>query len=369
MKGDRPVLIAGGGTAGHVVPALAIAAALRDAGVPRRSIQFMGSRRGQEAQLVPAEGYAITLFGGRGVVRTLSPAAVLAVLGVAAATLRTIIRFARQRPGVVVTVGGYAAAPAGIAAFFWRVPVLVTEQNAVAGAVNRLVGRWAAASAVSAAGVDLPRSVVTGMPVRPQMLAAARDPAIRTAARADLGIGDGRLLIVITTGSLGARSVNRAVVELCDVWSDRQDLVVHHITGRRDAPEVAGRPRVAGRLDVRLVTYEEHMDRVLAAADVAICRAGASTVGELCLLGVPAVLVPLPGAPRDHQRRNAEILVTAGAAVLLADEDLTADTLAAVLDPMLASAELRAEMSRRSRSLGHPDAAAAIARLVLEVAA
>jgi UDP-N-acetylglucosamine:LPS N-acetylglucosamine transferase len=351
-----------------VLPALAIAEALVDHGVPRERIRFVGSRRGMEAQMVPAAGFAIDLLAGRGIQRKLNVASVGAVFGLVAAVLTTLVGFARSRPAVVVTVGGYASIPAALAAWCWRVPVVVTEQNAVAGAANRLVGRWAKAAAVVDRRVDLPRATVTGTPLRPEILAAA---AI-TDAKARCGVPEDRVLVVVTTGSLGARSVNTACAELWRDWADRTDVAVVHVVGRRDfaggaAEGTFGSRSAADGLWLRSVEYEDDMPTLLRAADVAVCRAGGVTVAELAALGVPAVLVPLPIAPQDHQRRNAELLADVDAAVILSDADCSAATLAAELDPLIRDPERRHTMATAARGVAQLGGADRIAALVLEV--
>lgn len=355
------IVIAGGGTAGHLLPGLAVAEALVERGVGRGDVWFFGAARGVEARLVPDAGFEVELLPGRGVQRRLTAANVAAVWGLARAMVRAVVLLRRHRPRVVLCLGGYASVAAALAAVVWRVPLVVSEQNARAGAVNRLAGRFARASAVPFPGTDLPRSVVCGNPVRPEIrrVAAARD---RDGARAAIGVEPGRRVIVAFAGSLGARTINEAVVGLVEQWADRGDLHVHHVVGARDW-ETLPRP-APSRLSYREVRYEERMDLVLAAADVAVCRAGGTTVAELAAVGVPALLVPLPVAPRDHQTANARPLVDAGAAVLVPDAECTPERLATELGALLDGDRLAA-MASAARALGRPDAAAQVAELVL----
>ena len=178
------VVIAGGGTAGHVLPAIAVARSLLGRGHDRDDILFVGSRRGLEARLVPEAGFPILLLPGRGLVRRLSPANVAAAGGLMVAVVRAMWLMARRRPSVVLAVGGYASVSSAVAAVVLRVPLVLAESNGVAGAANRLVGRWARAAAVAFPGTGLPREVLTGNPVRPEILAADRSPAGRDRARA-----------------------------------------------------------------------------------------------------------------------------------------------------------------------------------------
>jgi undecaprenyldiphospho-muramoylpentapeptide beta-N-acetylglucosaminyltransferase len=363
----RGVVIAGGGTAGHVLPGLSIARALVARGHRPGDIRFVGSRRGQEATLVPAAGFEVLLLPGRGIQRRLGLAPVLAALGIAAAVVRALFELARRRPGVVVTLGGYASVPAAVAAAVLRVPIVITEQNARAGAANRLVGRVARAAAVAFDDVDLPRTHLCGIPVREAILAVAADRD-RAAARAALDLPVDRTVIAVFSGSLGSRTVNDAVSDLAGRWKDRSDVAIHHVVGRRDAPQHLGRDLDGPGLLYRVVEYEERMPQLLAAADVAVCRAGGSTIAELGVVGVPAVLVPLPIATGDHQRHNAKGLVDAGAAVLVLDRDLTVDRLESELAALIGDPARLRGMAEAARSTGHPDAASCIADLVDSVA-
>jgi UDP-N-acetylglucosamine--N-acetylmuramyl-(pentapeptide) pyrophosphoryl-undecaprenol N-acetylglucosamine transferase len=359
-------VIAGGGTAGHVLPALAIGRALVGAGHPGPTIHFVGSRRGIEGRLVPAAGFPLTQLPGRGVTRRFSWQGVAAVAGLSAATLRALWLIGRHRPAVVVSVGGYASVPCTLAAIALRVPLVVAEQNAVPGAANRLAARFARASAVSFAGTDLPRAEVTGNPVRAEVVAIDHSPAGRAEARRALGLPVEGKVVAAFGGSLGARRINEAVLELASSWRSRSGLAIRHIVGERDWPSISGRlvPPEPGGLVYQAVRYDDRMDLVYAAADVAVCRAGASTVAELAVAGLPAVLVPLPGAPGDHQTANARALAGSGAARLVPDDEADAGRLSAELDALLADDAVLAGMSRAARAAGHPDAAQAVAALI-----
>ena len=348
------------------MPAIAIGTALVARGHDGASIRFVGSRRGIESRLVPAAGFELVLLPGRGIARKLTLANVGAVFGLLAAFARAVVLIGRLRPAVTVAVGGYASAPAALASVLWRVPLVVAEQNAVPGLANRIAGRFAAASAVSFEGTPLPNSVVTGNPVRPEIAAADTSPTGRAAARADLGLPADSVVVAVAGGSLGARRINQAVLRLARDWADRPGLCIYHVVGRRDFDEMAaGKPEPhPGGLEYRQVEFEDRMPLLLAAADVAVQRAGASTVAELAVIGLPAILVPLPGAPGDHQTVNARRLADRGAAVLVPDAELDAQRLAAELDRLVGSTELRARMAEAARGLGRPSAADEVAALV-----
>ncbi|MGH9123551.1 MAG: undecaprenyldiphospho-muramoylpentapeptide beta-N-acetylglucosaminyltransferase [Acidimicrobiales bacterium] len=361
-------LICGGGTAGHVLPAIAIAKALVAQGHSAETIRFLGARRGVEGRLVPEAGFQVTLLPGRGLQRRLSLANVGAAAGLAAAAWRGLVLVARQRPAVIVSVGGYASFPGVLGAALLRVPMVVAEQNAAPGAANRVAARVARAAAVSFPGTGLPREVLTGNPVRPEVLAVDRGPAGVEAARRELGLPAGDTVVLAFGGSLGARTINLAVRGLADRWRSRSGIAIYHVVGTRDWDQLQEQPfePVDGGLLYRQVRYEDRMDQAYAAADVALCRAGASTVAELAVVGLPSVLVPLPGAPNDHQTANARALADAGAARVVADADATAERLARELDELMPQA-VRDAMTRGAASAAHPEAAAEVAALVERV--
>jgi UDP-N-acetylglucosamine--N-acetylmuramyl-(pentapeptide) pyrophosphoryl-undecaprenol N-acetylglucosamine transferase len=358
-------LVAGGGTAGHVLPGLAVARALVARGHDPATIHFVGSERGLEATLVPDAGFGVTLLPGRGIQRRLTLANTGAVWGLVKAVVQGVRLVRSRRPGVVLVLGGYASVACVLGAVLWRVPIVVTEQNARAGAANRLAGRFAKAAAVPFAETDLPRKEVTGNPVRAEVLAIDRS-AGRGAARSEIGIPVERTLIAVVTGSLGARRVNQAVREAVGMWADRSDLAVRHVVGSRDFEAMAADPPVLppGGLLYQVVRYEDHMDRLLCAADLLVGRAGGTTVAELAEVGLGAVLVPLPIAPRDHQTANAAALVRAGAAILVPDAELDGDRLVEELAPLLDDPRRLETMATAAHSLARPDAADRVADLV-----
>ncbi len=356
-------IVTGGGTAGHVLPALAIADALVAAGHPRASVHYAGSQRGIEARLVPPTGYPLTLLPGRGIQRRLTLDNVAAIWGLLVAAARAVRLVGRLRPAVVIAVGGYASVAVGLAAVVRRIPLVVAEQNAVPGAANRLLSRFATACAVSFDGTALPNAVVTGNPIRPDIVAI--DPARdRAAARRAVGVGEGRHLLLVFGGSLGALRLNRAVLDALPRWQGRTDLSVRHVVGTRDWDEIsAAAPTDLGGLDYHAVRYEDDMPAALAAADLAVCRSGSSTCFELAAVGLASVLVPSPYVTADQQTHNARRLVEAGGAVLVPDAELDGQRLVAEVDALLGDDDRRTAMGAAARSVARPEAASAIAAL------
>ena len=365
------VVIAGGGTAGHVLPGLSIAGELVRRGIPAGEVHWVGSTRGVETRLVPEAGFEFTALPGRGLQRRLAIANAAAASGLLQAFVRSWRLLGRSRPAVVVGLGGYASVACAAAAALRRIPLVVLEQNAVPGAANRLLGRFSSCSAVAFKGTGLPGARWVGNPVRYEVLTAAQVRVQdRPAARAALGVKDDRRLVAVFGGSLGARTINSAVAQAVSTeaewgWSSRDDLHVRHISGRRDHD--AARDAVPGsdrRLRYDLISYENDMASLYAAADVVVCRAGATTVAELAVVGIPAVLVPMPGAPGDHQTANSRALTDAGAAVMVADAEFDGVRLVSEVDALLGDPARLEFMSRAGTSLARPDAASAVADLV-----
>ena len=367
---NGPIVITGGGTGGHVYPMQAIAEQLQKLGVSTAQLRFVGSRRGQEATLLASGPIALTLLPGRGVRRSLSFASFArntgAVVGLASAVVVALVKVGRWRPSVVVSVGGYASFATSLAAVVWRRPLVLVEFDAASGLAQRILVRFAARRCV-AFELNAPRAVTTGAPVRDAIMAVDRSDAARRLARhsATPPVDDQRSVVVVMTGSLGASRVNDAVSALAALWSARADRTLVHVTGRRDFAHVSqARPEIT-KLDYRIEDFAD-MSQLWSICDAALCRSGAITIAELTALAIPSVLVPLPGAPGDHQTKNAQALARAGGAKVVRDADLSAQTLATMLDEILVPSEL-ARMSRSAGSLGRRDAAQAIAREVLAV--
>jgi UDP-N-acetylglucosamine--N-acetylmuramyl-(pentapeptide) pyrophosphoryl-undecaprenol N-acetylglucosamine transferase len=340
------IVIAAGGTAGHVVPAIAVADALRAEGA---QVSFVGGERA-EAELVPAAGYPLDSIRVEGVSRR-NPLAALRAGGKAALALKTAGRILRdRRADAVLGGGGYVAGPVGLAAVLRRVPLVLTEADSHMGLSNRLLAPRAArvCLAFPIAGREGERYVVTGRPVPPRV--ADRGPA-----RRELGIGEDERCVLVFGGSLGARSINLAAVE---AFADAPYRVLH-IAGRRDFAELEA---PGPHYDLR--DFVVPFGRALAVADLAVARAGGS-IFELAQYGVPAVLVPYPHATADHQSANARWMRDGGAAIVIEDAALTPERLRAEVDAILLEPDRLTAMAAAASRLARPDAARDVARAVL----
>ncbi|HXS44845.1 MAG TPA: undecaprenyldiphospho-muramoylpentapeptide beta-N-acetylglucosaminyltransferase [Solirubrobacteraceae bacterium] len=346
------VLIAAGGTAGHVVPALAVADALRAEGA---RVAFVGGERA-ERELVPAAGYELETIAVEGLSRT-NPLRAARALGKAAAAIATAGRIVgRRSPDAVVGGGGYVAGPVGAAALGHRVPLVLTEADSHLGLTNRLLAPFArrVCLAFPIAGRDGARYRVTGRPGPPP----ATD---RAAARARFALAEDDVCVLVFGGSLGARSINEAAIE---AFADGTYRVLH-AAGARDLDAL--RPRVAagGRYDLR--AYLERFGEALLASDLCVARAGGS-IFEIAAHGRPAILVPYPHAAGDHQAANARWMAEHGAAIVIPDRDLTPARLRERVDALVGDPERLEAMGRASAALARPHAATDVAAEILAAA-
>ncbi|MHB8341773.1 MAG: UDP-N-acetylglucosamine--N-acetylmuramyl-(pentapeptide) pyrophosphoryl-undecaprenol N-acetylglucosamine transferase, partial [Mycobacteriales bacterium] len=324
-------VLAGGGTAGHVEPALALADALR-AALPEARITLLGTASGVETRLVPARGYQLATIPRVPLPRRLDPALLglpvrcLAAVRVAGRVLDTVAA------DVLVGFGGYVALPAYLAARQRRVPFVVHEANARPGLANRLGARLTGFVAVAQPGTRLPHSAVTGLPLRAAVAGLDR-AAARAAARAGFGLPPHRPVLLVFGGSQGARRLNSAAAGAAEAFVAAGAAVLH-VTGPTQVDSVRG--ALPGGLGdaYRVLPYVTAMEAAYAAADLALCRAGAMTCAELAAVGLPAAYVPLP-IGNGEQRYNALPTVAAGGGLLVADSDLTPDWLRDTVLPLL----------------------------------
>lgn len=345
-----------------MLPALAVADALVAAGHEPTSIHYVGCTRGIETRLVPDTPYPHTLFDVVGFQRRLDRRNLGFVPKMVRARRRAIELLERLAPAVVVSVGGYASMPAVFAARRLGVPVVVVSYDRTPGRASRLSARRAAACAVAFEGSPLPRAEVTGAPVRRRVLDIDRERD-RSAARERLSIDPERFVVTVMGGSLGSGVLNEVIAGYAAEHRDDGHLTIHQVAGERFAATIEP---VAGALDHRVVGYEPDMPAVYAASDLLVGRGGASTVHEVAVTGVPAILVPWSGAADDHQRDNVEWLADVGGAILLPEDEL--GRLGDEIDRLRGDAAARDGLAEAARRRGEIHRSGALARLIERVA-
>jgi len=351
-----PVLIMAGGTGGHVFPALAVAKVLRERGIP---VVWLGVPASMESRLVPANGFPIEWVRVKGIRGKGLAAWALAPLKVLGAVLQSLRILRRVRPRAVLGLGGYVSGPGGIAAWLMRIPLLIHEQNAVAGMTNRWLSHFAAQVLEAFPGSFRAevRARAIGNPVRAD-IAAIPEPAQRFAARGP------RARLLVFGGSQGAQRLNAVVPQALSRLDPARRPLVRHQAGERGL-EAARAAYHALEVEAEVLPFIEDMAGAYAWADLALCRAGAMTVTELQAAGLGALLVPLPAATDDHQTRNADALVRVGAGLVLQERDLTPETLGACIAELTAERARMLGMAQAARSSRIIDAAERLADLCM----
>ncbi|TYO95915.1 undecaprenyldiphospho-muramoylpentapeptide beta-N-acetylglucosaminyltransferase [Desulfallas thermosapovorans] len=364
-------IVSGGGTGGHIYPALAIAGGLKQR-FPGCSVMYIGTNRGLEADIVPKAGYRFHAVRAVGIKRSLSWHN-LKVPWEAWAGYREARRLIRGfAPRAVVGTGGYVCGPVLLAAARLKIPTLIHEQNALPGITNRILSRFVDRVAVTFEDAlpFFPRRApvrLTGLPVRSEVLTAERE-----LARERFGVHQGELLVLSFGGSQGARTLNRAVARAITHLAGIPEVRLLHVTGSGQyqqfmdmlAKEGFGRDMPD---NVTVVPYLYEMPEALAAADLVVSRAGAATLAEITVRGLPALLVPFPYATGNHQEHNARALVSRGAAEMVADAEFSGSTLVGVIEKLLADRSRLEEMAEASRRLGKPGALDDIIGIVEEI--
>ncbi|WP_370277959.1 undecaprenyldiphospho-muramoylpentapeptide beta-N-acetylglucosaminyltransferase [Pontibacterium sp.] len=354
----QPVaLIMAGGTGGHVFPALATAHELQRQGV---HVEWLGTQKGIEARVIPETGiklHCIDVAGLRGKGRLsllLAPFKVLLAIWQALAVLRQV------KPDVVLGMGGFASGPGGVAAKLLGKPLVIHEQNAIAGMTNKILSKmaWRVLEAFEDAFPSETDTETVGNPVRGPIL-QMNDPRERYGNRS------GKIRLLVVGGSLGAKAINETLPEVLAQMPEEQRPEVWHQTGKRTYEETLERYQHLG-LEARVVPFIEQMDEAYGWADLVLCRAGALTVSELAIAGVAAILVPFPFAVDDHQTANAKYLAQLDAAQLVPQPELTVDHLKELLTEQFSQRETLGEMAANARALGRPEAGARVAEVCLE---
>ena len=344
------VFIVGGGTGGHVLPAIALADELVAEGLDPAEVLFIGAARGMEREAVPNAGYRIELLPGRGITRNVSLENVKSILGILRATARAFQIVRAERPRVIVGFGGYASVPGMIAGTLLRVPRIVHEQNAEPGWANRLAVRLGARPTVGFPVARWPDATIVGNPVRSAFMNAEHRE-------------EAPLEVLIVGGSLGARTLNNIGIALADVFAQRSDAKLTIVAGARDIDRVEA-ALANTTADVTALSFVDDLAERYARSAVVVARAGAITVSELACVGVPSVLIPLPGAPGDHQTANARWLADADGAECIAENEGAIERTVSHVLALLENPRRRQAMADAAKSLSNPGAAAALAEIV-----
>ena len=354
---DRPILVMAGGTGGHVFPGLAVARALIEQDIP---VTWLGSLNGLEATLVPPTGIPIEYVSIGGLRGKGMLTRIVAPFRLAYALFQSLIIMIRLWPRAVLGLGGFVTGPAGLAAWLVRRPLVIHEQNAIAGYTNRILSRMAQ-DVLEAFPGGFPEKVgarAIGNPVRRE-ISGLPNPVQR------MGDRTGRLRLLVFGGSQGSLCLNKVVPSALALIPESIRPQVRHQAGPHTLDVARSAYRDEG-VDGFVTPFIDDMAEAYAWADLAICRSGALTVSELAAAGVGSVLIPFPHAVDDHQTRNAEYLVEAGAAVLVQESETDAQSLSAVLGSLMSDRTGLLEMATRARSVSVPDSAARVADLCME---
>lgn len=363
------IMISGGGTGGHIYPALTIYKTLET--MVDANFLYVGTERGLESRIVPKEGIPFTTLPVQGLQRTLS----LDTLVTAGKTIWSLWKanrlISKFQPDIVIGTGGYVCGPLLLAAALRGIPTLIQEQNVVPGITNKILSRFVDVVAVGyeEAARHFPSAkqiVYTGNPVRPSVVTANREEA-----RAYFGLQDNQTAILVAGGSRGARSINTAMQAVHEQYKGREDIKIIHATGTDEYSRVCERLGIhEGEVyspTSHIVPYLDNMDLAMAASDMAIFRSGAIGLAELAVRGIPSILIPYPYAAADHQTFNAKAFVEAGASTMIVDKELDGTRLLQAVDAMLADRGCRERMAQATLQLGKPEAAIEIAKLALSI--
>ncbi len=357
-KKSSVALIMAGGTGGHVFPALATAEKLQEQGV---DVQWLGSRHGIEAELIPKAGIKLHSIDVKGLRGKGKLSLLLAPFKLLLALIQALSVVRRVKPDVVLGMGGFASGPGGLAAWILRKPLIIHEQNAIAGMTNKALSKLATKVFEAFEGA-FPATLSTetiGNPIRGNILNMDK-PQHRIDGR------EGKIRILVVGGSLGAKAINDLLPEVLAEIPQEQRPEVWHQTGKRNIDETLERYKTFGVSGSKVVPFIDGMDEAYAWADLVICRAGALTVSEISIAGVASVLVPFPHAVDDHQTKNAAYLADHDAAILIQQRDLTKERLKQLITEQLTNREQLLDMANKACALGKPEASQQLADVCLE---
>ena len=363
-------LITGGGTGGHIYPALAIARGLQEK-FQNIELLYVGTKKGLEADIVPKEGIAFKTVEVEGLQRKLSLRLFSSGFKVTKGFFQAQSIVGEFKPDIVIGTGGYVCGPVVLAAALRRIPTLIHEQNAYPGITNKLLARF-----VDKIAVTFPESIkyfrnqkkvkVTGLPIRPEVLQVNKQEAY-----VKLNLDPKKKTILVVGGSRGARTLNIAMIQVIKEYQNRENIQVIHVTGNLDYQDTLKRISEQGismdnHGNISIIPYLYDMASALNVTDLIICRAGATTLSEVTALGIPSILIPYPYASENHQEYNARALETKGAAILIKDSELNGESLVKQIDELLNTDKL-GKMAENSRLLGKPNALESIVGCVQQL--
>lgn len=365
----RRIILSGGGTGGHIYPAITIAQEM--AKMEPTDFLFVGSENGLERQIIPKLGYPFTTLKLRGFERRLTLRNFKTVYLASKSLINAVYILKKFKPEAVVGTGGYVCGPILLAASLLGIPTLIQEQNVVPGITNKILSGFVSKIALGyeEARVHMKRPdrcVVTGNPVRADFMERKR-----VDSRISLGIPTNHFVVLAAGGSRGAQSINRAMAGVAEYYKEATDVTILHVTGEAEYAAVETLRQEQGVLmnaaHLRLIPYMDDMPSALAAADLAVYRAGAVGLAELTVSGVPSILIPYPYATANHQKYNAEVLVKAGAAVMVDNNELNAGRLIEEIERLRTNPDILQTMGENSKTMGKPYAAKDIAELVFSL--
>ncbi len=368
---NMKIIVSGGGTGGHIYPALTLIRTLQQR-VDKLEVLYVGTHAGLEADIIPKEGIPFATVDLQGFKRSLSPEnflrAAKAIKGVGKAM--GIVR--KFQPDVVVGTGGYVCGPVLMAASLLGIPALIQEQNVIPGITNKILSKFVnkIATGCQEANSAFPaeKVIFTGNPIRREVMAPRQEGDYEA-----FGLRPGPRTILVSGGSRGARTINRAMVDVLKHYAGRRDVQILHATGKGEYDDIQQRIAAAG-VDLQQVDnivvkpYLYNMPQAMAIADLAVFRAGATGLAELTAKGIPAILIPYPYAAENHQEYNARAVEKAGAAKVILNKDLTAQILIETIDSMIGHQDKLSAMAEASRKLGRPEASDTISELIIELA-
>lgn len=368
---DMRIIMSGGGTGGHIYPAITIIKAIQKE-VKSCEVLFIGTAQGLEADVIPKEGFAFKMIEVRGFERKLSVKnvqTIIKTLGSVWQSKRIIEEF---KPDIVIGTGGYVCGPVLLAASLMGIPTMIQEQNVIPGITNKILSRFVKKIAVGYKDAiknfsKQEKVFVSGNPIRSEVLSATREEGITA-----LGLDPMKRTVLISGGSGGARSINQAMVRVHQAFAGRKDIQLLHVTGKNEYNSIVENLKQAsidttqaGNIIIKPYLY--NMPQALAVADIAVFRAGAIGLAELTARGIPAIVIPYPYAAENHQEFNAKVMENEGAAVVIRDAELTGDRLLGVINELITTPQKLADMANASKKMGCPEAAGSIAKMALSM--